>query len=135
MDGKWVDCKAVLPSASANANKGDGKGNYNDPTNPKLFVGGLPRHATEESLRAHFSQFGAVSNVEVRLHQDGSCQGFAFILFEDCAGAALVLGNHDKNQFEGKWIDCKSAVQKPKAGGRYQPVVAPVGKGSGKDYG
>jgi len=133
MDGKWIDCKAVLPSASAHANKGDGKGNYNDPTNPKLFVGGLPRNATQESLTAHFSQFGAVSEVEVRLHQDGSCQGFAFVLFADAASAKLVQDNHANNQFEGKWIDCKSAVQKPKGGGRvHTPVVPPVDKGYGK---
>jgi len=118
MEGKWVDCKPVVQGGG---DKGGGKGkdgSLNDPTNPKLFVGALPRTATEESITAHFSQFGAVKEVVVKMHDDGSCKGFAFVLFEDAGSAKMVLDNHASNEFEGKWIDCKSAVTMPKGGGK-----------------
>jgi len=149
MEGKWVDCKPVVQGGG---DKGGGKGGgkesgLNDPSNPKLFVGALPRTANEESITAHFSQFGAVKEVVVKMHDDGSCKGFAFVLFEDAGSAKMVLDNHASNEFEGKWIDCKSAVTMPKGGGKGKDGMGMMmgmmgammggwgGKGGGKDWG
>lgn len=49
----------------------------------KMFVGNLPHDATEESVKALFSEFGTVRSI--RLVSDifsGKCKGFGFIEME-----------------------------------------------------
>ena len=74
MDGKWIDCKLAMPPGSAPAAgaKGAGKGSI-DPNNPKIFVGALPKSATDDSVMAYFGQFGAVREVTVKMAEDGQC--------------------------------------------------------------
>eukprot|EP00933_Yihiella_yeosuensis_P046157 TRINITY_DN4163_c0_g1_i1.p1 TRINITY_DN4163_c0_g1~~TRINITY_DN4163_c0_g1_i1.p1 ORF type:complete len:339 (-),score=109.10 TRINITY_DN4163_c0_g1_i1:42-1058(-) len=127
LEGKWVDVKqATSPGNSPPAGKG-----Y-DPRNPptKIFVGGLPRTATEESVKAHFSQYGTVTETQMKMADDGQCKGFAFVTFEDASSTKAVLDNYGTNEFEGKWIDCKAAVEgySGKGGGKGGP-----GKGKGYD--
>ena len=88
MEGKWIDCKVHTPGGKAG-----GKGSLSDPTNPKLFLGALPKTATDESVRLHFSQFGNLTDVMVKTSPDGTCAGFGFITFEDpaCAKAGLKI--------------------------------------------
>mmetsp|Transcript_56423 Transcript_56423/g.157261 ORF Transcript_56423/g.157261 Transcript_56423/m.157261 type:complete len:600 (-) Transcript_56423:72-1871(-) len=77
----------------------------------KIFVGGLPMTATEETVQAHFSDFGDVR--EVLLKRDpftGFSRGFAFVVFSDAESARMVLENFDCNMMEGRWIECKPAV-------------------------
>merc|ERR1719454_1517867 len=52
MEGKKIDCKAF---GQVDQKGGKGAG-LNDPNNPRLFIGGLPKTATEEALQAHLSQ-------------------------------------------------------------------------------
>eukprot|EP00931_Biecheleriopsis_adriatica_P052902 TRINITY_DN3085_c1_g4_i1.p1 TRINITY_DN3085_c1_g4~~TRINITY_DN3085_c1_g4_i1.p1 ORF type:complete len:248 (+),score=68.34 TRINITY_DN3085_c1_g4_i1:63-746(+) len=116
MEGKKIDCKPF-----GQPDKGGGKGaGLNDPSNPRMFIGGLPKTATDEALQAHFGQFGQITEFHMKKGPDGLCGGFCFVTFADPASAKMVLDNYDNNMFEGKWIDCKSAVK----GG---------GKGGGKD--
>eukprot|EP00441_Pelagodinium_beii_P033963 CAMPEP_0197642270 /NCGR_PEP_ID=MMETSP1338-20131121/15978_1 /TAXON_ID=43686 ORGANISM="Pelagodinium beii, Strain RCC1491" /NCGR_SAMPLE_ID=MMETSP1338 /ASSEMBLY_ACC=CAM_ASM_000754 /LENGTH=317 /DNA_ID=CAMNT_0043215367 /DNA_START=73 /DNA_END=1026 /DNA_ORIENTATION=+ len=131
--GKWIDVK---PAGQPSAPKGGGKGGLADANNPKMFIGALPKSATEDSVTAHFSQYGALSEVLVKFAEDGTCKGYAFITFEDAGSAKLVLDNYDNNMFEGKWIDCKSVVQK--GGGKDGGKGKDMGKGmwgGGKDMG
>lgn len=147
MEGKWIDCKPHTPGGGKAAG---GKGSLSDPGNPKLFVGALPKTATEESVRLHFSQFGNLADVMVKMTPDGMCQGFGFITFEDPASAKAVTDNYDNNMFEGKWVDCKSAVKgggKGGGGGKPDPwammsgmmgmmgAMMGGGKGGGKGWG
>jgi len=119
MDGKWIDCKMAMPPGSAPPAGKGGKGAI-DPSNPKIFVGALPKSATQDSVMGYFGAFGNVTEVQVKMAEDGQCKGFAFVTFEDAASAKSVLDNYDNNMFDGKWIDCK-------------PIVA--NKGKGKDFG
>ncbi|XP_078220662.1 RNA-binding motif protein, Y chromosome, family 1 member B-like [Callithrix jacchus] len=69
----------------------------------QLFVGGLTREATEETLKAVFERHGPVS--EVLLKKDGSmkCRGFGFITFENPADAELAA-----SEWNGKFVDGKT---------------------------
>jgi len=125
IEGKWVDCKPIMAPGQIAAAKGGGKG-ANDPLNPpnKIFVGGLPKTATQESVTAFFSGFGALKEVLLKVHDDGQCKGYAFITFEELAPVEQLLQTYATNSFEGKWIDIKQAMTMPKGNDK--------GKGKGK---
>jgi len=75
----------------------------------QIFVGGLPKSATEHDVRTHFSEFGAVTSVELKYDNNYLFRGFGFVTFDCVASAVRVLENYANNRFEGKWIECKAA--------------------------
>lgn len=57
----------------------------------KMFVGNLPQDATEDSVRALFSEFGSVRSIN--LASDiftGKCKGFGFIEMEGHEARAAI---------------------------------------------
>ena len=51
-----------------------------DTTYTKLFVGGLPYHTTDISLREHFLQFGDIEEaVVITDRQTGKSRGYGFV--------------------------------------------------------
>ena len=69
----------------------------------RLFVGNLPYDATEEELREHFSQVGAVSRVFIPLDRDtGRPRGFAFIEFSDDGHALAAIERLHQKPFKGR---------------------------------
>ena len=67
-----------------------------------MFVGNLPSEATEDSVRALFSEFGTVRSV--RLVTDvftGRCKGFGFIEMEGHEARAAIAALDGKD-FVGK---------------------------------
>ncbi|CAE8645186.1 unnamed protein product [Polarella glacialis] len=118
IDGKWVDCKAATPPGTMPPSGGKGGMGGFDPSNLKIFVGALPRTATEASVTGHFAQFGAVKECMLKLADDGQCKGYCFVTFESADSVKMVLDNSANNQFEGKWIDCKSATPQDKGKGK-----------------
>lgn len=76
-----------------------------------IFVGGLPRDATEEAIAAHFSQWGTVQKVDMKYDQTTyQFRGFAFVTLGSPAEAQAIFNNYDNNLYNGKWIDCKPAA-------------------------
>eukprot|EP00435_Cladocopium_sp_Y103_P047229 s250_g13.t2 len=83
-----------------------------------IFVGGLPRDATEEAIAAHFSQWGTVQKVDMKYDQTTyQFRGFAFVTLGSAAEAQApssapfaIFNNYDNNVYNGKWIDCKPAA-------------------------
>ena len=68
----------------------------------KMFVGNLPLEATEDSVRALFSEFGTVRSV--RLAADvftGRCKGFGFVEMEGHEARAAIAALDGKD-FGGK---------------------------------
>eukprot|EP00930_Biecheleria_cincta_P073201 TRINITY_DN60518_c0_g1_i1.p1 TRINITY_DN60518_c0_g1~~TRINITY_DN60518_c0_g1_i1.p1 ORF type:complete len:341 (+),score=91.07 TRINITY_DN60518_c0_g1_i1:34-1056(+) len=124
MEGKMVACKPHSSWASSTEGSwgswGSWGGESSDagPVNPKIFVGGLPKTTTSETLKMHFSSIGNITDIMVKKNPDGSCGGFGFVTFEDPASAKQVLDNYDNNMFEGKWVDCKPADRNGKGGGK-----------------
>ncbi|CAG5112362.1 Oidioi.mRNA.OKI2018_I69.chr2.g6585.t1.cds [Oikopleura dioica] len=82
------------------------------PNNQKMFIGGVSKQTTTASLRAHFEQFGAVKDVEIKVDPStGLSRGFGFVLFElpESVNAVVAAGQ----QFlDGKRIDPKPAEKR-----------------------
>merc|ERR1712061_224491 len=116
----------------------------------KIFVGSLPKSAGKETIANHFSQFGEVREVNLKLDGCGNSRGFAFVTFASADSAHVVLDNYAHNMLDGKWIDCKAAVPEAEKGKKgdgkgWKGCVEPggkdcskgsegSGKGSGKHY-
>ena len=62
---------------------------YKDTTLTKLFVGGLPYHTTDETLRKHFEQYGDIEEaVVITDRQTSKSKGYGFVTMSDPAAAA-----------------------------------------------
>lgn len=79
-----------------------------DTTWTKLFVGGLPYHTTDKSLREHFAVYGEIEEaVVITDRQTSKSRGYGFVssfqfLFEWVVGCVLksflmYLWMHEKN--------------------------------------
>lgn len=59
-----------------------------DTTYTKIFVGGLPYHTTDSSLREYFTHFGDIEEaVVITDRQTGKSRGYGFVTMADKAGA------------------------------------------------
>eukprot|EP00918_Siedleckia_nematoides_P069080 GHVU01150612.1.p1 GENE.GHVU01150612.1~~GHVU01150612.1.p1 ORF type:complete len:223 (+),score=23.95 GHVU01150612.1:179-847(+) len=59
-----------------------------DTTYTKIFVGGLPYHTTDDSLRDFFSQFGEIEEaVVITDRQTGKSRGYGFVTMADRVAA------------------------------------------------
>lgn len=67
--------------------------------NVNIYVGNLAYAVTEDQLRDAFSQFGAVSRVNLIIDRDtGRSKGFAFVEMDDNSEAdAAIKGLNDKD--------------------------------------
>ncbi|KAL5493172.1 hypothetical protein EMCRGX_G014310 [Ephydatia muelleri] len=65
-----------------------------DNTFTKLFVGGLPYHTTDETLREYFLQFGDIEEAVV-IHDrvTGKSKGYGFVTMADREGAEKACSN------------------------------------------
>lgn len=104
------DSEYFAPGSKA---KGRGKqlntGSRDQPE--KIFVGNLPKTITADDLEAHFSTFGEVRSVDLKLDYSGVPRGFAFIVFDNAESAQQVLDNSEDMTFDGERIDCKPAME------------------------
>ena len=85
----------------------------------KIFVGSLPADATEDSVKALFSEFGRIRSI--RLVTDvfsGRCKGFGFIEMEGHEARAAIAGL-DGKMYGDKNLKVRFEELKPKGrGGR-----------------
>lgn len=76
---------AAAAAAAAVAGGGGGGGSsagvqQKDTTWTKLFVGGLPYHTTDKSLREHFAVYGDIEEaVVITDRQTGKSRGYGFV--------------------------------------------------------
>lgn len=60
----------------------------------KLFVGGIPRETSEESLKQHFSRYGAVLGALVAKERaTGQPRGFGFVRFANAFDVDKALAD------------------------------------------
>ena len=59
-----------------------------------VFVGNLPYHTTEESLREHFSPAGTILSQNI-IKYHGRSKGCAIVAFADKESASHAIGMHD----------------------------------------
>lgn len=95
------------------AGNGSGRGSE-DEDDRKLFIGGLAHGTTVDNIKAHFSTYGEISKVDLKYDMETKkSRGFGFITFvtTEALNAVLKAGSHTIN---GKTIDPKRAIARPK---------------------
>ncbi len=96
--------------------------------NNKLFVGNLPYTATEDELKAAFTQAGAVVSVKIIMDRDtGRSKGFGFVEMASDAEAAAALEKLNGADYAGRAITVSIA--------RPMEPRAPRGPGGGGGFG
>jgi RNA recognition motif-containing protein len=79
----------------------------------KLFVGGLPWKTTEDELRTHFEQAGAVASASVITDREtGRSKGFGFVEMADDADADKAIDMFHDKEFDGRRLTVN--VARPK---------------------
>ena len=69
----------------------------------RLFVGNLPYKGTEEELKAHFEQAGAVTSASVITdRQTGRARGFGFVEMADDDGTKKAIETLNGKDFQGR---------------------------------
>lgn len=95
----------------------------------KLYVGNLPFSATEESVRALFSQHGTVERVSLITDRDtGRPRGFGFVEMSN-ADASRAMQALNGTDFGGRSLKVNEAQERERSGGG-----GPRGGGGGRRF-
>eukprot|EP00557_Chaetoceros_sp_GSL56_P010086 CAMPEP_0176479238 /NCGR_PEP_ID=MMETSP0200_2-20121128/1633_1 /TAXON_ID=947934 /ORGANISM="Chaetoceros sp., Strain GSL56" /LENGTH=443 /DNA_ID=CAMNT_0017875269 /DNA_START=69 /DNA_END=1400 /DNA_ORIENTATION=- len=79
----------------------------------KIFVGGLPTHIDNVSLKEFFMQFGNVIDAIVMMDvAQGRSRGFGFVTFEDGSGGAQKALASQPLYIDNKYVEIKLAQPK-----------------------
>lgn len=63
-----------------------------DTTFTKIFVGGLPYHTTDQTLRSFFEPFGDIAEaVVITDRQTGKSRGYGFVSFTLLTAADIIF--------------------------------------------
>ena len=85
-----------------------------------LYIGNLPWGATEDMLKDHFEQYGAIKGVRIITDREtGKSRGFGFVDFIDAASAEKAMVE-DGCDFEGRTLRVSAANQQHRSGGSQQ---------------
>ncbi len=83
----------------------------------KMYVGNLPFSATEDSVRALFTEFGAVQSVSIVMDREtGRPRGFGFVEMAS-SDAAKAMQSLNGKDFGGRPLKVNEAQDKPRGGG------------------
>jgi len=82
-------------SGNNNNNNNNNHSNQKDTMWTKLFVGGLPYHTTDKSLREHFEVYGDIEEaVVITDRQTGKSRGYGFVSsFLFCLDHSVTLSD------------------------------------------
>ncbi|CAH2102820.1 unnamed protein product [Euphydryas editha] len=94
-----------------------------DTTWTKLFVGGLPYHTTDKSLREHFAVYGDIEEaVVITDRQTSKSRGYGFVIMGDRAAAERAC--KDPNPIiDGRKANVNLAILGAKPRGNLAPEV------------
>eukprot|EP00808_Paulinella_micropora_P024561 g252.t1 len=99
LDGRRIECKVALPTAVGGQHV------------RKLFVGGLAKDVSSETLKNHFSQYGEVINAVTMVDRSTArSRGFGFVTFASRESARLALS--ERHVIGGKRIDVRKALSR-----------------------
>jgi len=138
IDGRTVDAKPCsargqggnMGGAGRGAGRGGGGSGFSGRTT-KIFVGGMPNDATEESLKQSFGRFGEVTDVVIMYDQEKQRpRGFGFLTFDSEEAVEQAVKEHYVD-FNGKKVECKRA--EPRQGGAGRGRGGGMGRGGGYD--
>lgn len=84
----------------------------------RLYVGNLSFHATDDTLREVFSQFGQVTDVHIVQDRDtGRSRGFAFVTMGTAEEAASAISGMNGQSLEGRPLRVNEAEERQRGGG------------------
>ncbi|EZF22123.1 hypothetical protein H112_04930 [Trichophyton rubrum D6] len=87
---------------------------------PKLFIGGLAWHTTDDTLREGFSKFGTIEEAIVVKDRDTNrSRGFGFVRFSSDSEADAALNAMNNQEFDGRVIRVDKATERSSGGGGY----------------
>jgi RNA recognition motif-containing protein len=79
----------------------------------KLFVGSLAWATTDDTLKAHFEQAGAVASAKVITDREtGRSRGFGFVEFENDAEGQSAIDKLNGSDLDGRSITVNEARPK-----------------------
>lgn len=79
----------------------------------KLYVGGLPYETTEDEMREHFSQAGAVESANIIIDKmSGRSRGFGFVEMASDDDAQKAIDMFDGQEFGGRKLTVNEARPK-----------------------
>jgi len=127
IDGRSVDAKPCSARGAGGgggnaggAGRGGGRGSGVGFTGrtTKIFVGGLPNDADENSCKTVFGRFGQVVDVVIMYDAEKSRpRGFGFLTFDSEEAVDAAVKDHYVD-FNGKKVECKRAEPRQGGGGR-----------------
>jgi RNA recognition motif-containing protein len=83
-----------------------------------IFVGNLPRTATEEELRKAFEAFGEIASVAIIKDKfSGESRGFGFVEMADEAAAKAAIDGLNGKPMGGRNLTVNQARPKTEGGG------------------
>ncbi|CAL9058037.1 heterogeneous nuclear ribonucleoprotein Q [Musa acuminata AAA Group] len=83
------------------------------PHGSEVFIGGLPRDASEEDLRELAEPFGDIYEVRVMKDKDTKeSKGFAFIMFTNSDAAQKAIEGIHEREFKGRKLRCSLSQAK-----------------------
>ncbi|PAA65540.1 hypothetical protein BOX15_Mlig009924g2, partial [Macrostomum lignano] len=89
---KFAQEKAVAGSATMSSNSSSPLVHQKDTTYTKIFVGGLPYHTTDETLRKYFEQFGDLDEAVVITDRNtNKSRGYGFVTMKRAEDAFRAI--------------------------------------------
>ncbi|KAI1690584.1 RNA recognition motif domain-containing protein [Ditylenchus destructor] len=79
----------------------------------RIFVGGLLKETSKETLHDHFSQFGDIFECHVVYNEDNLSQGFGFVTYKSQESVDRAL-NYQPHSIDNKVVDVKHATIRPR---------------------
>jgi len=88
----------------------------------KLYVGGLPYSTTDDELRDHFAQAGAVASATIIMDKmSGRSKGFGFVEMDNDGDADKAISMFNGQDFGGRKLTVNEArpmeARPPRSGG------------------
>jgi cold-inducible RNA-binding protein len=91
--------------------------------NTKMYVGNLPFTATEEDVKALFTDYGTVTDIHLPMDRDsGRPRGFAFVTMDSQTAMNEAIRGLNEKDFGGRNLTINEARPKedrPAGGGGY----------------
>lgn len=82
-------------------------------SNSKLYVGNMSFQTSEDALRAHFEQFGTVTDIYVAMDKfTGRPRGFAFVTMGTADEAKVAIEKTNGVQLDGRPLQVNEARPK-----------------------
>eukprot|EP00927_Polykrikos_kofoidii_P077426 TRINITY_DN74363_c0_g1_i1.p1 TRINITY_DN74363_c0_g1~~TRINITY_DN74363_c0_g1_i1.p1 ORF type:complete len:311 (+),score=26.73 TRINITY_DN74363_c0_g1_i1:191-1123(+) len=81
-----------------------------DLSDNKIYVGGLAPETSNETLEAHFSQYGEIVDCVVMIDKGTNrSRGFGFVTYREASSVNAALGT--SNVLDGREVSCKKAMR------------------------